>query len=243
VGILLVILSAAPLSFLLYGEWLGFCLAGLIIFNRGVQHGFSLKRRQVILGCSLLPSLVLVLGELPCHLTPSVAVSSMQPVFVLGDSITAGIGSKERAWPEVLAERTPLTVANLAQPGATVETALKQAARIDKPGALVIVEIGGNDLLGGTDSQLFHQQLDQLLSKITVGGNQIVMFEIPLIPFHNSFGIAQRNLAKKYHATLLPKSFLTSIFGIKGGTLDGLHLSQAGQDALAGKIQEVIRVK
>lgn len=69
------------------------------------------------------------------------------------------------------------------------------------------------------------------------------MFELPLIPFHNSFGTAQRSLAKKYRVALLPKRFLTKVFGIAGGTLDGLHLSQAGHDALAGEIQGVIRVQ
>jgi lysophospholipase L1-like esterase len=69
------------------------------------------------------------------------------------------------------------------------------------------------------------------------------MFELPLIPFHNSFGTAQRSLAKKYHVTLLPKRFLTKIFGTVGGTLDGLHLSQSGHDALAAEIQGVFRVE
>jgi acyl-CoA thioesterase-1 len=242
VGILLVILSATPLPPWLYGAWLILSLAGLMVLNRGDQPRFSPRSRWVTAGCVILPSLILVLDELPRHLDPSFAVSSAQPVFVIGDSLAAGIGSKERVWPEVLAERAHLKVANLAQPGANVEAALKQAARIDKRGALVIVEIGGNDLLGGTDRQLFHQQLEALLSQVTARGCQVVMFELPLIPFHNSFGSAQRSLAKKYHATLLPKRFLTKVFGMAGGTLDGLHLSQSGHDALAGEIQGVMRL-
>jgi acyl-CoA thioesterase-1 len=242
-GILFVILSATPLPLWIYIAWLAVCITGFVASNLLVKQNASPGCRRIIVAICVVLSLVLALAELPYHLTPSVAVLSTQPVFVIGDSITAGIDSNERAWPEVLGDRTHLKVTNLAQAGASVGAALKQAARIDKTNALVFVEIGGNDLLGGADIHMFHEQLERLLEKVDAGGNQVVMFELPLFPFRNSFGAEQRSLARKYDVTLLPKRYLTSVFGMQDGTLDGLHLSQAGHDALAGEIQVVLKIK
>jgi lysophospholipase L1-like esterase len=61
-----------------------------------------------------------------------------------------------------------------------------------------------------------------------------------LILLKNSFGHAQRIIASKYGVALLPKRYFARVLGTPGGTLDGLHLSQAGHDAMAGIIAEVI---
>jgi lysophospholipase L1-like esterase len=242
-GILFVILSATPLPLWIYGVWLAFCVTGFISLNLLAKRGSVLGCRRRIAAICVVLSLVLVFFELPYHLTPSVTVSPMQPVFVVGDSISAGIDSNERVWPEVLGDRTHLKVTNLSQAGASVGAALKQAARIDKTNSLVFIEIGGNDLLGGADIHTFHKQLEQLLEKVCAGGNEVVMFELPLFPFRNSFGAEQRSLAREYRVTLLPKRCLTRVFGMEGGTLDGLHLSQSGHDALAGEIQAMLEIK
>ena len=132
---------------------------------------------------------------------------------------------------------------NLARPGATVETALDQADGINAGKALVIVEIGGNDLLGHTDSHAFYGQLDKLLGKLKKENNRIVMFELPLLPFWNAFGKDQRVLAEKYGVTLIPKSYLAGVFGSKGATLDGLHLSQKGHNELAKAVFGLLRIE
>ncbi len=63
--------------------------------------------------------------------------------------------TQERCWPVILADMTQFRVVNLAQPGATVKSAMAQSKGIAESGSLVIVEIGGNDLLGGTDASDF----------------------------------------------------------------------------------------
>jgi len=67
------------------------------------------------------------------------------------------------------------------------------------------------------------------------------MFELPLLPFCNAFGRAQRILAKKHEVTLIPKSYMTKVFSLKGGTLDGLHLSQKGHNALANSVYSLLK--
>jgi acyl-CoA thioesterase-1 len=226
------------MSILLYGLWFGLCVvAGLAVFNSKYSFQQKMLASFFVLFCSL----VMCLIELPYHYPPTIKVSPNQKVFVIGDSISAGISAKERVWPDVLADISHFKVINLAKPAASVETGLDQSAGIVGSNSLVLVEIGGNDLLGYSDSKTFYVQLDRLLAKLTAGNNQVVVFELPLLPFCNAFGKAQRNLAKKYNVTLIPKHYMTDVFGLKGGTLDGLHLSQKGHDALANSIDRLLK--
>jgi lysophospholipase L1-like esterase len=143
----------------------------------------------------------------------------------------------------VLSDSTALRVVNLARSGSTVETAYAQLARISTEAALVIVEIGGNDFFGETDAQTFRMHLDRLLSELQAHHHRVVMFELPLLPFYNQYGGAQRQLAHRYGVALLPKRILAGIFGMAHGTTDGIHLSQQGHDALAGKVKTLLALQ
>jgi acyl-CoA thioesterase-1 len=226
------------MSFWLYGLWLGLCVMAWVAFI--ARTTFPLRVSTI--GAFAFFSLSLCLTELPYRLVQRVTLFTKQPVFVLGDSISAGTGTKERAWPDVLGDLSRLRVINLARPGASVETALDQANHITAINALVIVEIGGNDLLGNTDSRSFYRQLDKLLGKLKKGNHRVVMFELPLLPFWDAFGRDQRVLAEKYGVTLIPKSYLAGVFGLKDATLDGLHLSQKGHNALAKSVYSLLKV-
>jgi len=237
-GIVFVIFSATPLAIGFYWLWFGLCVAAaLFVFN----NKFSFQRRLQASFAVLICSLAMCLVELPYHLSPTIKGSPNQTVFVVGDSISAGVSAKEQAWPDVLADISHFKVINLAKPAATVGTAMDQIEGVVGSNSLVLVEIGGNDLLGHTDSKTFYIQLDQLLGKLTAENNHVAVFELPLLPFCNAFGKAQRNLAKKYNVILIPKHFMSDVFGLKGGTLDGLHLSQKGHDALANSIYSLLK--
>jgi len=69
------------------------------------------------------------------------------------------------------------------------------------------------------------------------------MFELPLLPFHSGYGEAQRHLARKHHVILIPKKCLASVIGRNGNTLDGLHLSQKGHDALAHAVAGMLSLQ
>jgi len=229
VGISLVVLSATPMSYWLYGLWFVLCVAVRVAFNLRTSFPW---RISLVLAFAFF-SLSLCLTELPYRWLQPLIVFPNEPVFVLGDSISAGMGNQERTWPQVLGELSHLPVTNLARPGATIETAMDQVRDINAANPLVLVEIGGNDLLGHTDRGTFYRQLDMLLLKLKGRNGQIVMFELPLLPFWNAYGRDQRRLAEKYGVTLVPKSCLAGIFGARGNTVDGLHLTQKGHDELA----------
>ena len=238
VGIILVVISATPLPVWAYLGWTISALVSLVLPDRAAS---SRRLRLVACGVVLALTVGLFIAEVPHHRSPRLTVPKGATVYVLGDSISAGIGTKHRSWPTVLEETTTLCVVNLARPGATVESAIVQAEGIAESNAVVIVEIGGNDLLGGADAATFASRLETLISSLCSNGHQVLVVELPLFPFQNAFGKAQRNVTKKHNAAMLPKRCFAKVLGTRDGTLDGLHLSQKGHNAMAKVIAAVIQ--
>jgi acyl-CoA thioesterase-1 len=106
--------------------------------------------------------------------------------------------------------------------------------------SVVIVEIGGNDLLGSTSAAQFERDLEALLAYLAVPGRQIVMFELPLPPFYLEYGRIQRTLARRHYAKLIPRRVFTSVIAGGGSTLDSIHLTQAGHRFMAECVWRVV---
>jgi acyl-CoA thioesterase-1 len=239
IGVVLVIVSAVSLPLWAYGVWV---IGVLWVLMRASRPNGEYSRCFRRLGVSVLATVTIgmTMFELPHHLAPRVQVSAGCTVYVVGDSLSAGIGRNERCWPEVLSGRFGIPVVNLAMGGATAQTALAQAEFVDRSDSVVLVEIGGNDLLGGTSAADFRWHLDKLLAALHAHGHRLVMFELPLYPFRNAFGAAQRELAAQYDVALIPKRYLTRVIGLTDGTLDGLHFSQKGHDAMADALAKML---
>lgn len=238
IGIAFVGLSATPLPIDLYLAWL---LPITIALASGYTDRITQDLRRKMAIVILIATALFGFAEWRYHRLPYLYVESGTTVYVVGDSISAGIGGEQKCWPSVFTEMTSLPVINLAKAGATVQTALKQIDAINETNATVILEIGGNDVIGGTDPAMFRDQLDHLVSALRMRHHQVLMLELPLFPFQNAYGAAQRSIAAKYHTLLLPKRFFTAILGMKNGTSDGLHLSQQGHEAMARMIAGVVR--
>lgn len=240
-GILLALASATPQPGWLYGVWLLCLLLGSILAG-DIKGSRRAQGARVAAWAGAAVGLVMLGAEWRWHRQPCIALPNRVGCYVIGDSISAGMGNAgEAPWPQVLAERSGLVVHNLARPGATVETALRQAADVAEQGVLVIVEIGGNDVLSGTPVVKFSADLRALLQRVARGGNTVAIFETPLPPLANGYGAAERRLAQEFHAAWVPKHVLTRVFGTPKGTADGLHLSAAGHrqlaEAIAGLLQ------
>ncbi|NLY02733.1 MAG: acyl-CoA thioesterase [Rhodopirellula sp.] len=181
--------------------------------------------------------------ESPYHIMPSLAPASSRSITVIGDSVTAGMGSGDKTvrWPTLLAKQHRLEVQDISYPGETVASALSRAKSQQITSPLVILEIGGNDLLGDTTSAQFSRDLDALLTYVDAPGRQVIMFELPLPPFNHEYGRIQRSLASRHNVKLVPKRVLLSILAANESTIDTIHLSQAGHDRMAACVWELIR--
>lgn len=238
VGMIFVVVSATPLPLWAYACWIIPALAGLVQLNRTAS-----SERSIHIACGVLAvsTAGLLVAEIPHHFAPKLIVPDGATVYVLGDSISAGLDGNLRCWPEVLDEMTSFPVVNLAQAGATVDGAIEQAKGVKEPRSLAIIEIGGNDLLlREKDASHFRNGLETLVSSLRADGHQVLLFELPLFPFQNAYGRAQRRAAARHGARLLPKRFFTKVLGMEGATIDGLHLSQKGHNAMARLVAIVV---
>jgi acyl-CoA thioesterase-1 len=235
-----VLLSATPLPVWFYTLWGAAVIAWLA---GGVGHRTASRKlrfvSRVVLAVLCLVALAL---ELPYHLMPDVPYGEGNVLYVIGDSFSAGIGGVgEQAWPQVLGKAHDVRVFNLAKAGATVADASRQAKAVHERHAVVLVEIGGNDLFPPTPTQEFRAALERLLSDVTGPARTVVMLELPLLPFQNEYGRIQRELAKQYHVFLVPKRFLVAVLSSSGATVDLAHLSPAGHNLMAERTWPVIR--
>ena len=160
-------------------------------------------------------------------------------VLVIGDSVTAGLNDGEDTWPQKLAREATVTVLDASQPGATLNSARKQNQLFASRSGLVLLEIGGNDMLEGLPVRTFDQQLDQLLAEVTQPGRSIVMFELPLPPFSRGYGLVQRRQAKRHGVWLIPKRHFAKVLTTSGATVDGIHLSANGQALMTELIRSL----
>ncbi len=238
-GIVVVVISGTPQPVWLYALWLISAVIGLYILNRPRLRPRHKWHCAVAVGVG---TAMLVLAETPYHQRPVVGVAPDTPIYVLGDSISAGTECDAKAWPAVLDGMLPNPVTNLAVWGTSAAGAMKQARQIDRPSALVIVEIGGIDLISRHASATFRKDYDALLAALHHAGHKLLLIEIPLFPFTNGYGQAQRELAKKYNAALIPKRHFARVLSLPDATLDDLHLSQRGHLAMATMVAKSISV-
>lgn len=158
-------------------------------------------------------------------------------LVVIGDSLSAeDFTDGGDPWPTLLAREHAIEVVNLAFSGAKAGSAAKRVTAEDVAGAVVLLEIGGNDLLGGTTPEGFERDLDSLLTKVCSGPRMVVMLELPLPPLYNRFGEIQRRLARRHNVVLIPKRYFASVLIGEEATLDGLHLSRSGHRKMAAMV-------
>ena len=222
--------------------WWWYAAAGAAFVGWSVSLRLKPERQRAKRVAAGVLTAVLVFGigfELPWHVTPRVPGVGTRTLTVFGDSVTAGVGPAE-TWPAILERRHGLTVHDHARAGATARTMADAAAAVDVPAGVVLVEVGGNDLLGGTPVDRFRDDLRDLLGQVRGPGRTVVMLELPLPPFAHGYGRAQRDLAAEYGVTLVPKRTFVGVLAGDGATGDGIHLTAAGQRAMADAMWGVI---
>lgn len=242
-GVLFMIVSAMPWSW----NWLGPCVLTLFI-GAFLSNVDIVKRPRMkgiktvsLVSCCFIALCLLVAGMLQRR-TPELQTSSQEIIYVIGDSISAGLDG-ETTWPTILETNSDYNVVNLAHAGARVPEALLQSEHIADDNGIVVVEIGGNDILNFVERDAFSQSLRLLLESLTNKGLRVVMFEIPLPPFGNAYGRAQRRWADKYGVKIIPRHVLADLFRQPGTTTDGLHLSNEGHHLLAEKVSNILSLQ
>jgi len=240
VGLAFVVMACPPFP---WGVDVLFGLVFLVWFSSTNRR--QSKRRSGGFGTAITAVFVLLLLclstiEFVHRQVPTITGQKSDHLVVIGDSISAGLGVTPHPWPDVMREMTGIEVINLSKPGATMKDGIAMAAHVAPEDHLVLIELGGNDLISGGPSSDFERALGTVTAKLAAPGRTLVMFELPLMPQMVSYGQVQRRLAKKYGIWLIPKRCLARVLSTKDATSDGLHLTDIGARRMATLVVEVL---
>jgi hypothetical protein len=179
--------------------------------------------------------------EFPHRKVPMINGSSADHLVVIGDSVSAGINPQIPPWPKVFEQITRTPVKNLAVPGAGVNDGPLMVQGVTPNDHLILVELGGNDVIMNGPADSFERQLDSTLARLAAPDRTIVMLELPLLPYKTAYGEIQRRLAAKYHVWLIPKRKFIEVIRGADATSDGIHLAPEGTRRMASLIADVLR--
>jgi acyl-CoA thioesterase-1 len=199
--------------------------------------------RQLIL---LIAVLVLIAA---CSKVKQEALPAGSRVLALGDSLTEGAGvTHEEAWPNLLASRTGWEVINGGVSGDTSGAALLRLPALleQHDPVLVLVTLGGNDMLRHIPEQETIANLEKILTLIKAHGAKPVLLATPnpslmgAVFQHLSAADFYQQVADAQHVPLIKNAIADVISDpqLKG---DPLHPNAAGHALLSEKIFEELK--
>ena len=231
--------SACPLPRWYFGFAVVFSLGWLVFARPACGAGWRFGAAGLLAGWVLLGAA----WELSWRVGPALPAAAERELVVVGDSLTAGIGRERALWPDVLGEAHSVRVVVRAVPGARVADPLADPWwDLPETGGVILLELGGNDLLGRTNPGAFREDLRTLLERLkrraAARGGTVAALGLPSIPGRPQYGRAQRAACAAAGVPLIPRRVLAGVLLAPGATVDGLHFSPAGHAAMAAAVWE-----
>lgn len=161
-------------------------------------------------------------------------------IVCLGDSITSGVGAPPGlAYPDLLARQLGAAVINQGVRGDTAEEGL---ARVDEALAadpwLVVVELGGNDILNRIPPERTEAALRQILERLLAARVAVLLVELE-VPFAGRYAEIYERLGDDYDVPLLDDT-LGDILTDGDLKADPIHPNARGHEVLAAALAEEI---
>jgi acyl-CoA thioesterase-1 len=170
-------------------------------------------------------------------------------VLALGDSLTAPHGvTPEEAWPGLLARRTGWSVINAGVSGDTSAGALQRLPALleEHQPQLVLVTLGGNDMLRRLPQGQTVANLGQMLTLVKARGAKAVLLATPKPSIagavFNNLSAAEfyRQVAKEHQVPLIEDA-LPEVLSNTDLKADQLHPNVAGHALLSQKIFDALK--
>ena len=161
-------------------------------------------------------------------------------IVCLGDSLTAGVGRGDgHTYPELLAHRLGAEVVNA---GVAGDTASQAARRIDRVLAadpwLVVVALGGNDILRRVPLEITESALDGIVERLLEAGVVPLLIEVRG-PFGSRYADLFDRLERR-HGVPVIRDVLPGLLLDRRYKSDAIHLNAAGYERLAEAVAERI---
>lgn len=194
--------------------------------------------KLIFIGAIIITFAAIVLF-IPKHKT---ITNTSGPIVFFGNSITVGQGAKVgEDFPTLIGKALNVPIINAGVSGNTTYDAL---LRIDKDvlshnPSMVVVELGGNDLLLNEKSEVTKKNLDLIVSKIKPSGAKIVILGIKFFLFNENYETDLQNIAKKYNTTYVP-DILEGIITNQNLKYDDIHPNAKGYQKIADKLIPIL---
>jgi acyl-CoA thioesterase-1 len=159
-------------------------------------------------------------------------------IVCLGDSITAGVGAGPgEAYPDLLARRLGVEVLNAGVPGDTAADGLARLDEVlDADPWLVVVELGGNDILRRVPPEQTEAALRSILDRLLAARVVPVLVEIDA-PFAASYGKVFDRLDDDYDIPIV-EDVLGDVLTDPSLKSDTIHPNARGYQVLAEALGE-----
>ncbi len=169
-------------------------------------------------------------------------VNNTNTIVFLGNSITAGKGAGAgEDFPSLIGKTLNVPIVNAGVSGITTHEALLRINDdvLSKNPSIVVIELGGNDLLERVDTEVTRRNLDSILSKIKPTGAKIVILGINFFLFNQKYETDLASIAKKYNATYVP-NILAGVITDQSLKFDDIHPNAEGYQKIAKKLTPII---
>ncbi len=164
-------------------------------------------------------------------------------ILAFGDSLTAGTGAEEgEGYPAVLAQLTGCRVVASGVPGEETPAArlrLPDVLGKEKPD-LVVLCIGGNDLLRKQPDAVIRENIDAMITTIREAGADVVLIGVPRPGLWLTAAPLYRDLGRQ-HGIPCETEALADILSDKDLKSDPIHPNAAGYRKLAEAVAALIR--
>lgn len=170
-------------------------------------------------------------------------------VIFLGDSLTAGLGlPADEAYPALLARQVPadgipVRVLNAGVSGDTTAGGLRRLRwLLAQHPAVVVVGLGGNDGLRGTQVAETEANLRRIVAEVRRNGARVLLLGMQIPPNYGpdytaAFAAIYPRIAHDLHVPLVP-FLLAGVGGVPGlNQPDGIHPTAAGQRKVAANVK------
>ena len=164
-------------------------------------------------------------------------------VIAFGDSLVQGVGaSAGRDLVSVLSRRLGVPIVNAGRSGDTTGAALARldSAVLSRNPRIVIVLLGGNDMLRRIPRATTFDNLDRIVTRIRSRGAAVVLVSVEIGLVTGPDGRAYEDLASRTSSALV-RDVLAGILGRQALMSDGIHPNDRGYEIMADRIEPVLR--
>ena len=210
--------------------------------SRGVRFLSSFLRKIAIFSVAVL---VVILGYRFFVHAPAVQHVRLagENIICFGDSLTSGFGaSSGMDYPSQLSRRIGRPVINAGRPGDTTVSALARLDRdvLSRSPRVVLVTLGGNDLMRGMDRPQAFRNLRTIVTSIQAQGALVIIGGVEAPIWGRGFEKGYQEVSKETSAVLIP-DILKGVMGNPKLMHDAIHPNDSGYAIMAQYFHEAMK--